>query len=169
MRNPEKLHKAQKEVDEVLGDNPIELKHLSQLKYVDACIKETLRYLGPILVIGKHAKKDGTIIGGKYKVDRNTAITLNLRDLHHDKAVWGEDADDFKPERMLNGGFEKIPSTAWRPFGDGERACIGRAFAEQEMLINVALILQRFQVEMADPDYQLRKWYLNGHQQGKHG
>ena len=53
--------------------------------------------------------------------------------------------------------FEKVPPDAWRPFGIGVRACIGRAFAEQEMLLNVALILQRFQVEMADPTYDLSK------------
>ena len=53
--------------------------------------------------------------------------------------------------------FDKIPPDAWKPFGVGMRACIGRAFTEQEMLLNVALILQRFQVEMADPTYDLSK------------
>ena len=67
----------------------------------------------------------------------------------------GNDSTMFRPERMLD--FEKIPPDAWRPFGIGMRACIGRAFAEQEMLLNVALILQRFQVEMADPTYDLGK------------
>ena len=53
--------------------------------------------------------------------------------------------------------FDKIPSDAWRPFGVGIRACIGRSFTEQEMVLNVALILQRFQVEMVDPTYDLSK------------
>ena len=66
----------------------------------------------------------------------------------------------FRPERMLD--FEKVPQDAWRPFGTGIRACIGRAFAEQEMLLNVALILQRFQVEMADPTYDLSKHNTEG-------
>jgi cytochrome P450/NADPH-cytochrome P450 reductase len=43
-------------------------------------------------------------------------------------------------------------------FGDGMRACIGRTFAEQEMIMVVALILQKFQVELADPGYDLRKY-----------
>ena len=67
----------------------------------------------------------------------------------------GDDADVFRPERWLNGGFEKLPKNAFKPFGDGERACIGRGFAEQEMIIIVALILQKFQVEAADPSYVL--------------
>ena len=53
--------------------------------------------------------------------------------------------------------FDKIPQDAWRPFGVGIRACIGRSFTEQEMILNVALILQRFQVEMVDPMYDLSK------------
>ncbi|CAG8908608.1 unnamed protein product [Penicillium egyptiacum] len=35
------------------------------------------------------------------------------------------------------------------------RACIGRGFAEQEMLINTALVFQKFQLEFADPSYEL--------------
>lgn len=34
------------------------------------------------------------------------------------------------------------------------RPCIGRGFAEQEMLINIALVLQRFQLQLADPTYE---------------
>ena len=39
LKNPDKMLKAQKEVDEVLGSNPIEISHLPKLKYIDACIK----------------------------------------------------------------------------------------------------------------------------------
>lgn len=43
-----------------------------------------------------------------------------------------------------------------KQYGDGLRACIGRGFAEQEMLINLAMILQKFDMEKVDPDYELR-------------
>ncbi|KAL1631997.1 hypothetical protein SLS56_004042 [Neofusicoccum ribis] len=149
LKNPEKLHKAQQEVDSVLGDEPITVKHL---KYIDACIKETLRLNGPIGQISRKAKHD-TVIGGRYQIPADHAIVTNLRGLHSDPAVWGEDAAEFRPERMLH--MEDLPPDAWKPFGVGMRSCIGRAFAEQEMILNVALILQRFQVEMADPSYVL--------------
>ncbi|KAF1981914.1 bifunctional P-450/NADPH-P450 reductase [Aulographum hederae CBS 113979] len=155
LKDPEKLHKAQKEVDEVLGDNAIELKHLSQLKYVEACIRETLRVQSPIGALAMHAKEE-TLLAGKYRVKSNEKIQVNVRDLHRDRKVWGDDADDFRPERLLNGGWEALPRNAWKPFGNGARACIGRALAEQEMLIATALMLQRFQVEMADPSYDLQ-------------
>jgi cytochrome P450 / NADPH-cytochrome P450 reductase len=55
----------------------------------------------------------------------------------------------------LDGKFQALPPNSWKPFGNGLRACIGRGFAEQEMLINTAMILQRFNPEMVDPQYEL--------------
>jgi cytochrome P450/NADPH-cytochrome P450 reductase len=153
LKNPNKYHKAQKEVDQVLGDDAITLQHLPKLKYVDACIKEALRFQGPITAFSRHCKKKTDILAGKYPIDTDKIILVNLRGLHHDPAVWGNDHDQYVPERMLE--FDKIPPGAFKPFGTGMRACIGRAFSEQEMLIIVALILQRFQVDMADPSYNL--------------
>ncbi|KAF2708512.1 cytochrome P450 [Pleomassaria siparia CBS 279.74] len=64
-------------------------------------------------------------------------------------------ADEFRVEGWLSGRFEKPPRNAFNPSDDGERACIGRGFAEQEMIIILSLILQKFQVEAADPNYSM--------------
>jgi cytochrome P450/NADPH-cytochrome P450 reductase len=93
---------------------------------------------------------------GKYEVEPQDTILMNLYGLHHDPKIWGADANVYRPERFLDGGWEKLPSNSFKAFGDGVRACIGRTFAEQEMIMVVALILQKFQVEMADPGYELR-------------
>ena len=171
LRNPEKYLKAQQEVDEVLGDGPLELKHIPKLTYIKFAIYEALRFLGPIAINGKHSLKPTKIAvslfsqrygwcangnKGKYQVQPKDQILMNLKGLHHDPKVYGDDADVFRPERFLNGGWENLPPNAWKAFGDGIRACIGRTFAEQEMIMVVALILQKFQVELADPGYQLR-------------
>jgi len=157
LKNPDKLHILQAEVDLVLGNGPIELHHLAKLKYLDACVKETLRCQGPIGIITVHPKED-TVIGGKYFVDKNTSIILNIKGNHHDPKIWGADHQLFRPERFLNGGFEALPPNSFKPFGNGSRACIGRAFAEQEMMLATALIFQRFQIEMADPGYNLSEF-----------
>lgn len=156
LKNPEKYMKAQREVDEVVGDGPLEAKHLSQLVYIKFAIYEALRFMGPIALNSKHAKMP-TKIAGKYYVEPHEQILMNLRPHMHDPAVWGEDAHEYRPERFLSGGYEKLPPNAFKAFGDGPRACIGRGFAEQEMIMVTALVLQKFQVEMADPSYELRK------------
>jgi len=154
LKNPEVYHKAQAEVDRVVGNNALELKHIPQLKYLEACLRETLRVQGPISLIAVTPKED-TVIGNKYRVKKGTGIIFNLPAFHQDPKVWGADAEVFRPERLLDGKFEALPPNSFKPFGSGVRACIGRAFAEQEMLLATALILQRFQIEFADPTYNL--------------
>jgi cytochrome P450/NADPH-cytochrome P450 reductase len=55
LKNPEKYHKAQQEVDNVLGDRPFEAKDLPHLVYIKFAIYEALRFLGPIGLTAKHA------------------------------------------------------------------------------------------------------------------
>ncbi|KAI0203711.1 cytochrome P450 [Astrocystis sublimbata] len=155
LKNPETYHKAQEEVDRVVGDSVLRPEHLPQLKYIEACIRETMRVQGPIGLLNTKPKED-TVIGGKYRISKDDVVICNIRGLHHDRRVWGDDADDFRPERLMDGRWEKLPPNSWKPFGNGSRACIGRAFAEQEMLMATAMLLQRFQLSMADPSYDLR-------------
>lgn len=110
--------------------------------------------MGPIALNSKSAKQK-TKIAGKYEVEPDWQILLNLKLFMRDPKVWGDDGDKFRPERFLDGGFERLPKNAWKPFGDGVRSCIGRGFAEQEMIMAVALMVQHFQVEMVDPSYEL--------------
>ncbi len=114
-----------------------------------------MRFQGPIGILNISPIED-TVIGGKYRVTTDQTMVCSIQGLHHDRRVWGEDADVFRPERLLNGGWEKLPPNAWKPFGNGARACIGRFFAEQEMIIATAMLLQRFQISMVDPSYDLR-------------
>ncbi|KAJ8127101.1 hypothetical protein O1611_g6537 [Lasiodiplodia mahajangana] len=155
LKNPWAFHKAQQEVDRVVGDGVFKPEHLTQLKYIEACVRETMRVQGPIGIINVKPLTD-TVIGGKYRVTTDDVITCNIRGLHHDRRVWGDDADVFRPERLMDGGFENMPPNAWKPFGNGARGCIGRFFAEQEMIMATTMLLQRFQFTMVDPGYDLR-------------
>ncbi|KAH8891028.1 cytochrome P450 [Thozetella sp. PMI_491] len=155
LQYPDKLQKCYAEVDAVLGDKQIELSDVPKFKYIEATIRETLRYFGPISVLTR-GPKEPILLAGKYKMTPDVPIIVNLKGVHRDPAVWGDDADEFKPERFLDGGWDRVPQHAWRPFGNGLRQCIGRYLAEQEIIIAMAMVLQRFIVEQADPDYELK-------------
>lgn len=83
-------------------------------------MRETLRLCSPIPLIGLAAKED-TVIGGKYKVSSSEGFALCIKKAHLDPAVFGEDVMEFKPERMLDEPFNKLPKNAWKPFGNGVR------------------------------------------------
>ena len=119
MANPQTFQQAQREVDEVIGSGPIKVEHLSKLPYITACLRETLRLtptitgtsIGPI----SDTKEDPiTLGGGKYIVKPGSSLTMVLAKVHRDPKVYGEDAEWFRPERMLDEHFNKLPKNAWK-------------------------------------------------------
>ncbi len=155
LRHPGVMAKAQAVVDEVLGAESATFEHLPRLGYLDQILKETLR-LWPTAPAFNVAPFQDTTLGGRYDVPAGQPILVLIPQLHRDKAAWGEDADNFDPERFSPERAATIPANAWKPFGNGQRSCIGRGFALQEAMLFLAKLLQRFEVTAADPGYVLQ-------------
>ena len=79
LKNPDKFHKAQKEVDEVVGDSVITLDMLPKLHYIDACIKETLRLDSPIALFSVIPKEDTFLAGGRYRIRKGDEFLVSLK------------------------------------------------------------------------------------------
>jgi cytochrome P450/NADPH-cytochrome P450 reductase len=121
-------------------------------------LRETLRLSAPIPIFGVKSLKD-QVIGGKYFIEKGQNVALLLARSHLDPAVYGDTANDFVPERMLDENFERLNKefpNCWKPFGNGMRACIGRPFAWQEALLVMAMLLQNFNFVLDDPNYTLQ-------------
>lgn len=155
LRHPGVLAKARAQVDEVLGAESVRFEHLPRLGYLDQILKETLR-LWPTAPGFNVAPFEDTTLGGRYEVPAGQPILVLLPLLHRDKAAWGEDAGIFDPDRFSPERAAEIPANAWKPFGNGQRSCIGRGFALQEAMLFLAKLLQRFEVTPADPGYELQ-------------
>ncbi|MCB5292433.1 bifunctional cytochrome P450/NADPH--P450 reductase [Arthrobacter sp. SO3] len=155
LRHPGVLAKAHAVVDEVLGSDSATFEHLPRLGYLDQVLKETLR-LWPTAPAFNVAPFEDTTLGGRYEVIAGQPILVLLPQLHRDQAAWGEDAGVFDPERFSPERAATIPANAWKPFGNGQRSCIGRGFALQEAMLFLAKLLQRFEVTSADPGYELQ-------------
>ena len=155
LRHPNVLARARAQVDEVLGTEGARLEHLPRLGYLDQILKETLR-LWPTAPAFNVAPFEDTTLGGRYEVPAGQPILVLLPLLHRDKAAWGEDAELFNPDRFSPERAAQIPANAWKPFGNGQRSCIGRGFALQEAMLFLAKLLQRFEIMAADPGYELK-------------
>ncbi|KAM5360333.1 hypothetical protein ACJA88_014861 [Fusarium oxysporum] len=150
--------KAQQEVDSIMGRDPITVDKLFQLKYVPAVLRETLRQCSPIPGITLEARED-TLLDGKYHIRKVEAVAAIFSKSHLDPLVYGADAKEFKPERMMDENFDRLQQevpNCWKPFGNGVRACIGGAFAWQEMLLATSMLLQNFDFYLDDPLYKLK-------------
>src|ERR1700731_1694676 len=148
LMHPEVLRNAYEEVDRVLGpdlDARPTYQQVTQLTYVTQILKEALRLWPPAPAYGISPLSDETI-GGKYKLRKNTFITVLVMALHRDPSVWGPNPDAFDPENFSREAEAARPVNAWKPFGNGQRACIGRGFAMHEAALAIGMILQRFKL-----------------------
>jgi cytochrome P450 / NADPH-cytochrome P450 reductase len=148
LKHPEVLKKAYEEVDRVLGpdvDARPTYQQVTQLTYITQILKEALRLWPPAPAYGIAPLKDETI-GGKYKLKKNTFVTILVMALHRDPSVWGPNPDAFNPDNFSPEAEAKRPINAWKPFGNGQRACIGRGFAMHEAALAIGMILQRFKL-----------------------
>ena len=148
LKYPEVLKKAYEEVDRVLGPDlgaKPTYQQVTQLTYITQILKEALRLWPPAPAYGISPLADETI-GGKYKLKKNTFITVLVLALHRDPGVWGPNPDVFDPENFSREAEAARPVNAWKPFGNGQRACIGRGFAMHEAALAIGMILQRFRL-----------------------
>lgn len=154
LANPHAMERAALEVDRVLGSDhsqPIKFEHLAQLGYLEQVLKETLRLWPTAPAFGRTPKED-TVLGNGIPVQKGDVLLILTPTLHRDPAVW-TDPEQFRPERF--DGTQEYPPHAWKPFGTGQRACIGRAFAMQEAMLVLASLLWKF--ELTGPEaYELR-------------
>jgi cytochrome P450 / NADPH-cytochrome P450 reductase len=148
VNNPDVLARAYEEVDRVLGNDLAAqptISQVNQLTYVQQILNESLRLWPTAPAIGLYPYKD-EVIGGKYKIRKGTFITLLTLMLHRDPSVWGQNPETFNPDNFSREAEALRPPNAFKPWGNGQRACIGRQFAMQEATMVLGMILQRFQL-----------------------
>ncbi|KDP42786.1 hypothetical protein JCGZ_00485 [Jatropha curcas] len=175
VQNPSKMRKAQAEIDTVLGQGKPTFELLKKLVYIRLIVVEALRlYPQPPLLIRRALKSDvlpGGYKGSKdgYAIPKGTDIFISVYNLHRSPYFW-DLPNEFEPERFLvqrkseeiEGwtGFdpsrspgalypnEIIADFAFLPFGGGPRKCVGDQFALMESTVALAMLLQKFDVEL---------------------
>ncbi|PPA83424.1 NADPH--cytochrome reductase [Brevibacillus laterosporus] len=143
LKNPDKLQKAYEEVDRVLTGSIPTYSEVRNLTYITMILNESLRLWPTAPAFSLYAKKD-TMLGGKYPLKKGESVNVLIPTLHRDTSVWGEDVEEFRPERFEDPS--QIPYDAYKPFGNGQRACIGQQFALQEATLVLGMILKYFDI-----------------------
>ncbi|MFB7225007.1 cytochrome P450 [Streptomyces sp. NPDC056227] len=142
MRNPHVLAQAYAEVDRLLpGDTVPDYDTIMKLDVIPRILDETLRLWAPIPAFGKAPSED-TVIGGCYELKKGTRVNILEGPLHTHPKAW-ERPEEFDIDRWLPENRAKQHPHAYKPFGNGVRACIGRQFALTEARLALALVLQK--------------------------
>lgn len=154
-KHPEVLARAQAEVDALWGDTDApapEYGDIGKLGYVRQVLNESLR-LWPTAPAFAMEPIEDTVIGGTYAVRKGETLMVLTPALHRDPA-WGENVDLFDPDRFTPEREAARPVHLFKPFGSGERACIGRQFALHEATLLLGLLVHRYRL-LDHSDYQL--------------
>ncbi|TGJ83178.1 hypothetical protein E0Z10_g5580 [Xylaria hypoxylon] len=166
LQNPEVVATARQELDAVIGGGELQYEHLSQLKYIEGVMRESLRLSFPapgfnIEPIPKEGDKSPVLLGGgKYQIAHNQAVIIVLAGVNRDPEVF-EEPLAFKPERMMGESFDKLPAGVKKWFGNGKRQCIGKHWAVQFAMVALAKIIKEVDFEAVDADYKLEQdgWF----------
>ncbi|KAF7087034.1 hypothetical protein CFC21_090257 [Triticum aestivum] len=146
---PKVMSKLQAEVDDVLGDGLPTIEDVKKLKYTTRVINESLRlYPQPPVLIRRSLEDD---MLGEYPIGRGEDIFISIWNLHRCPKHW-DDADVFSPERWPLDGpnpNETNQKFSYLPFGGGPRKCVGDMFATFENVVATAMLVKRFDFQMA--------------------
>jgi len=176
--HPEVQNLLREEVSQAVkehGNVPYDV--LMGLPFLDAVCRETLRVYPPVTMVRRTARKDivmpllyplktqdGREIT-EIAVPRNTDVTVGILATNHSKAIWGEDADEWKPERWLaplpeSVGHAHLPGvySNLMTFIGGGRACIGFKFAEMELKLMLTTLLTNFEFAISKEIF----WNMSG-------
>ncbi|KZT23874.1 cytochrome P450 [Neolentinus lepideus HHB14362 ss-1] len=151
--NQEAQSKLRAEVSEVISTNPRpDYRTLKELKYLDCVVQEGLRVLPPVPITYRKAGRDLWFEG--VRVPKGTLFTIPIRAINTWKEVWGDDAEEFRPERWLDLPPSYHPTFSTLSFLAGPHGCIGKTMAVMEMKAILAVLIANFEFH---PTYEGQK------------
>lgn len=123
----------------------LDMSKLKDAHFLNSVIHETLRFraggTGPRMVL------ENVILSGEgceYDIENGSTIILAHEAMHHNKAVWGANANEFVAGRFLD---NRISNNAFRGFGGGANMCPGKGFATAQIVALVAMWVLQFDLE----------------------
>ena len=121
------------------------------MPYTEACILETLRLASVVPYALFHRTWEDVTLGGVF-IPKNTTVLPNIYAVHHDPSIWGDNVEEFIPERFLTPDeSEVIRHEQMLAFSCGKRHCLGESLARNELFLFTSTVLQHF-VICLDPN-----------------
>lgn len=140
LKRPDVMQKMRDEVlNCIAAEGRFDPLKVIELPYLNACLNESQRLTPSAVGTMRHLVADTRI--GALTLPAKTNVLAGAYLIHRRKDIWGEDAEEFRPERWL--GNIKPGPFEFFPFGGGRRACIGSNQARQQLRIIFAEFARR--------------------------
>ncbi|KAI0120995.1 cytochrome P450 oxidoreductase [Xylariales sp. AK1849] len=131
--------------------SPVKYAEAIKLPYLCACIKEALRvHPGVQLSMGRVVSERGMTLCGTF-IPAGYWVGMNSAVVHFDKTIFGDDADQYRPERWLESAAAAATMNKHMlHFGAGTRTCIGKNISLAEIHKLIPDVLKNFELELFD-------------------
>ncbi|TQS35918.1 hypothetical protein Golomagni_03646 [Golovinomyces magnicellulatus] len=171
LKNPAHIRIAREQIEQTLdknGSSGLGLRCVntpifrpSNLPYIMAIFYESLRLFPPIPFEFKQCQQP-TILPDFTYLPKDTIICWCTWAMNRSRLIWGEDADDFKPERWIhnNNTFKPRSVFEFPVFNGGPRICLGKKMAESLAVQTIATLILRFDFELLDHEERISKTSL---------
>ena len=130
------------ELESVLGGEAPTVEQLDELPLLERVVKESLRVIPPG-TWNARVTSQPTELGG-YALPPGTEVLVSIYQTHHMPELYPQ-PEKFDPDRW---GSISPTVFEYTPFSAGSRMCIGATFAMMEMKIVLAILLQRYRLQL---------------------
>ncbi|KZP14968.1 cytochrome P450 [Athelia psychrophila] len=171
-QHPEAQRRLRDEIRAARGqDGDLDYTQFDGLQYLDAVIRETMRLYAPAPFMDRVARKDTVLplsqpITGldgaefhEITIPKGSKLVIAIMRANRDPSIWGDDAEEWRPERWLASPPEKVANAHFpgvysnmMTFGGGGRGCIGFKFSQLEMKVLMCDLLESLAFSLSDKD-----------------
>ncbi|KAK0495923.1 cytochrome P450 [Armillaria luteobubalina] len=153
---------------------------VSTLEYTKNVFLETLRLFPPVARLGKLVQANSILPARRFQmspegkpcnieqipvaIEKGSLVIIDIFGLHMNPIHWGDDVEEFKPERFIDTESYRWPRDAFFAFAGGPRSCIGQRFAMTEGLSLIANIVRNYEIlvpyDLRDKDVEEQRKIL---------
>ncbi|XP_068650074.1 cytochrome P450 704C1-like [Aristolochia californica] len=146
--------KDQRNINDFVGE--LTDATLDKMHFLHAALTETLRLYPAVPIDRKCAEVDDVLPDG-FKLKKGDGINYFAYGMGRTKSIWGEDAEEFRPERWLEDGIFR-PESPFKfvAFHAGPRICLGKEFAYRQMKIIAMVLLRFFRFQLNDEKKEVK-------------
>ncbi|WCJ31763.1 cytochrome P450 family 96 subfamily A polypeptide 1 [Euphorbia peplus] len=153
-KNPTAKSKIREELESISPSKTelfFEWESLNKLVYLQAAIYETLRLYPPVMYEHKEAIEVDVLPSG-HCVKEKMKIFIPLYVMGRSRSIWGEDCEEFKPERWISdeGKFIQHSPYKFMSFSAGPRTCLGKDIALIQMKAISSFVIHNYDYELIE-------------------
>lgn len=146
-KHPLVVQKLRAEFKTVMTNGVLQPELLPQLKYTQMVIEESMRLFSPSWIVVRHVLNNDEV--GGVHVPAGSRVLMSQWITHRHPEFWPH-PDDFEPERFDPERMPKLQRQGYFPFGEGPHTCIGREFGMTELIMAIAMFVQKYDFSLAE-------------------